>query len=144
MLKSNKLFLTTGLSQIETVKVLVDKIKPSLEFLTYNIRRYKIPVTMVMFYTEVDISKSIEETMRLTDVLKTVKIGKAYFSFVLLPFTQAIDSYTFIKHEENNKLNNIEHYYHFERLEPQIYNYFNFINSFLFKVIEKKESAPEL
>jgi len=140
-MSKSDIFLNTGLSQIETVKILVEKIEPALEYLTYNIRRYKIPVSLVLFYTEEDISESIKDTMRLTDVLIDIKIGKAYFSFVLLPFTESIDSYSFIKHEEYKKLSYIEHYYNFERLEPQIYNYFNFINSFLFKILEKKEAS---
>ena len=140
-MSKSDIFLNTGLSQIETVKILVEKIEPALEYLTYNIRRYKIPVSLVLFYTEEDISESIKDTMRLTDVLIDIKIGKAYFSFVLLPFTESIDSYSFIKHEEYKKLSYIEHYYNFERLEPQIYNYFNFVNSFLFKILEKKEAS---
>ena len=141
MSRNSDIFLGTGLSQVETVKHLVDGIKPALEYITYNIRRYKTPVSLVLFYTEEDVSESIRETMRLTDVLIDIKLGNSYFSFVLLPFTESIDSYSFIKHEEHKKLGHIEHYYYFERLEPQIHNYFNFINSFLFKILEKKEAA---
>jgi len=138
---NSDIFLGTGLSQVETVKYLIDGVKPALEYITYNIRRYKTPVSLVLFYTEEDVTESIRETMRLTDVLIDIKIGNSYFNFILLPFTESIDSYSFIKHEEYKKLSHIEHYYYFERLEPQVYNYFNFINSFLFKILEKKEAA---
>ncbi len=133
-------FLGTGLSQIETARILSDKMKPALDYITYNVERYKTPVSLVLFYTEKDISKSIKENKRLTDALLYFKIGNSYFNFVILPFTEEIDSYNFIKHEEYKDLNFIEHYYYFEILEPKIYNYFNFINSFLFKILEKKET----
>jgi len=141
MSDNSDIFLATGLSQVETVKRLVDGIKPVLEYITYNIKRYSTPVSLVLFYTEEDVSESIKKTMRVTDVLIDIKIGSSYFNFVLLPFTESIDSYSFIKHEEYKRLSNIEHYYYFERLEPQVHNYFNFINSFLFKILEKKEAA---
>lgn len=136
----NKTFLDTGLTQVETVKILSDKMKYPIEYLTYNIRRYKVPVTLVLFYTKEDVSESIRETMRLTDVLITKQIGKAYFSFVMLPFTDDISGYNFIKHEEHHKLNSVQHYFHHEQLPPTVHNHFNFINSYLFKIIEAKEN----
>ena len=136
-MSNQDVYLDTGLTQIETVKILVDKIKPSVEYLTYNIKRYKVPVALVLFYTTEDISESIEETMRLTDVLVTTKLGDAHFSFVLLPFTESIDSYSFIKHEIRRKLGNVENYYHFEELKPEVHNYFNFVNSYLFEIKER-------
>jgi len=143
MSKDSDIFLGTNLSQVETVKKLVNALKPALEYITYNIRRYKTPVSLVLFYTQEDISESIRETMRLTDVLIDIKIGSSYFSFVFLPFTESIDSYSFIKHAEYKKLSHIEHYYYFEKLEPRVYNYFNFVNSFLFKILEKKETISK-
>ena len=137
-------FLKTGISQIETTKILIDKIEDAVEYLTYNIRRYKIPVSLVLFYTEEDISKSIIDTKRLTDVLIDVKIGDSYFNFILLPFTEEVESYSFVRHEEYNKLSKIENYYHYEMLEPKIYNYFNFVNSYIFRIVEKKEEASLL
>jgi len=130
------IFLKTGLTQIETVKVISDKIKPTLEFITYNIKRYKIPVTLVLIYTQEDVSKFIKNTDRLTDVLVEIKIGRSYFNFVILPFTEEVQSYNFIKHVEKNKLNNISHAYYYEELKPQIHNYYNFINNYLFQIQE--------
>lgn len=135
---SKKLFLNTGLTQIETAHLLVENLEPSIEYLTYNIRRYNTPVSLVLFYTQEDISEQIKDSIRLTDILKTVKIGDSYFSFVFLLFAEEEDSYTFIKHVEKTKLGNINSYFYFEQLEPTVYNYYNFINSYLFD-IEKKE-----
>ena len=136
-----QIFLDTGLSQADAVKILSKKIEYPIEYLTYNIRRYKIPVTLVMFYTKKDVSDSLLETMRLTDVLITEKIGNAYFSFILLPFTTDIKGYSFVKHEMNNMSDNTEHYFHHEQLPPTVHNIFNFINSYLFKIIESKENT---
>ena len=57
-------FLGTGLSQIETARILANKMKPALDYITYNVERYKTPVSLVLFYTEKDISKSIKENKR--------------------------------------------------------------------------------
>ncbi|MDA3908451.1 MAG: hypothetical protein PF437_05140 [Sulfurimonas sp.] len=134
-----KLFLKTGMSHIEVAQTLVEKLQPSIEYLTYNLRRYKVPVSLVLFYTQEDISQKITDTMRLTDILTSIKIGDSYFNFVFLPFTDEIDSYTFVKHVEKTLLKNIDSFFHFERLDPTIHNYFNFINSYLFE-IEKEET----
>ena len=139
MSNDENLFFKTGLSHIDVTKVLVEKLEPSIEYLTYNIRRYNIPVSLVLFCTREDISEEITQSMRLTDVLVPIKIGDSHFSFVFLPFTDEIDSYTFIKHVEKNKLSNIRSYFYFKHLPPTVHNYFNFLNSYLFE-IEKKET----
>ena len=137
--ENTRLFLKTGLSQIEVTKLLVEELQSSIEYLTYNIRRYKVPVSLVLFYTQEDVSKKIKDTMRLTDIQDTIKVGDSYFNFVFLPFTDEIDSYTFVKHIEKTQLKNIDSFFHFKRLEPTIHNYFNFVNSYLFE-IEKEET----
>lgn len=139
MNKEKRLFLNTNLSQVETVKILVEKLQPSLEYLTYNIKRYKVPVVMIVFHTQKDISQELEQSKRLTDIAITVKIGESYFNFAFLPFTDLIESYNFIKHVEYNKLASTENYYHHEMLPDEISNYFNFINSYLFIIDEKRE-----
>ncbi|WP_373034536.1 hypothetical protein [Sulfurimonas sp.] len=136
---SKRPFLHTGLSQIETAQFLVERLQPPIEYLTYNIRRYHVPISLVLFYTQEDISKQIKKNMRLTDVLKTIKIGGSYFSFVFLLFAEEVDSYTFIKHVEKTDLTNINSFFHFEQLKPTVHNYYNFINSYLFE-LENKET----
>ena len=143
-MSEEKIYLNTGLHQIDTVKVLVEKIKPCVEYLTYNIRRYKVPVVLILFYSEEDISQSIKSTMRLTDVITVKKIANSYFNFVCLPFTETVESYEFIKHVEKKNLNNQEFFYHFEQLTPTIHNYYNFINSYLFSISERKELESKL
>lgn len=142
MTSSNNIFLKTGLRQIEVDKILIEKLKLSIEYLTYNIRRYKVPVTLVLFYTEVDVSATLKKSMRLTDIETTIKIGESYFNFVFLPFTDSIDSYTFIKKIENTNLNNIKNFFHFEILEPTVYCHNTLINKFLNGIIdyEKEDS----
>lgn len=136
---SKRSFLHTGLSQIETAQVLVEKLEPPIEYLTYNIRRYHVPISLVLFYTQEDITRQIKKNMRLTDVLKTIRIGGSYFSFVFLLFAEEVDSYTFIKHVEKTDLNNINSFFHFEQLKPTVHNYYNFINSYLFE-LENEET----
>lgn len=137
--ENTNLFLKTGLSHIEVTKLLIEELQSSIEYLTYNIRRYKAPVSLVLFYTQEDISEKITESMRLTDKLSSIKIGDSYFNFVFLPFTDEIDSYTFVKHIEKTQLKDINSFFYFEKLPTTVHNYFNFINSYLFE-IEKEES----
>jgi hypothetical protein len=135
------LFLKTGLSQVTVTNILIEKLKSLMEYLTYNVKRYNVPVTLVLFYTEEDISQQLKESIRLTDVLETIQVGSSYFHFIFLPFTDEIDSYTFVKHVEYVRLSNIEHTYYYEKLQPVIYNNFNFINNYLFEIAQKKESS---
>ncbi|EDZ61184.1 hypothetical protein SMGD1_0356 [Sulfurimonas gotlandica GD1] len=137
--EDTKLFLNTGLSHIDVAKALVEDIQSSIEYLTYNIRRYKVPVTLVLFYSQEDISQSLEDSMRLTDVIHTIKLGDAYLSFVFLLFTEEVDCYSFVKHVEHTKLEDIKNFFYFEKLPHTVHNYYNFINSYLFE-IEKKET----
>lgn len=136
MVTENDLFFKTGTTQRLTVNALLEKLKPSLDYLTYNVKRYKVPVALVLFYTEEDVSKQLRECMRLTDALLSVKIGESYFNFIYLPFTEENSAYSFIKHIERNKLQNIKNLYYFENLKNAIYNHYNFINSYLFEIAQ--------
>ncbi|MCD4667006.1 MAG: hypothetical protein K8R44_00125 [Sulfurimonas sp.] len=143
-MSKEKIYLNTNLHQIDVVKVLVEEVEPCVEYLTYNIRRYKVPVVLVLFYSEEDISQSIKETMRLTDVITVKKIANSYFNFIYLPFTETVEAYEFIKHVEKKNLNNPDFIYHFEQLAPTVHNYYNFINSYLFNILERKELKLKL
>lgn len=138
-----ELYLETGISQIETTKLLIEGIESSVEYLTYNVNRYDTPVTMLLIYTSEDISASLNRHMRLTDALKVVKINQAYFNFAFLPFTDLKDGHSFLLHEERYKLGKVKHYSYYEVLPPKVYNYFNLINSYLFKITEDKEEKDK-
>lgn len=137
---NKRLFLKTGLSQIDVAKTIVEKLEPSIEYLTYNIRRYNAPVTLVMFYSEEDISDKLKSNVRLTDVIISIKIGDSYFNSVFLIFTEEEDAYAFVKNVEYSKLGNIDNFYYYETLQPKVYNYYNFINTYLFEIDEKKKN----
>ena len=140
MTEIKDLFMKTGKSQISTTNMLVERLKPSIEYLTYNIKRYNVPVTLVLFYSEEDILDKLDDSMRLTDVIDSIKIGDSYFNFVFLIFTDEEDSYAFVKHVEYNKLSNVDHFHYYEILPPEVYNYYNFINTYLFEIDEKKKN----
>ena len=135
MVKEGQLYLKTGLTQAEVTRTLVEHIQPHIEHFVYIVERHKVHVTMVLFYTEFDISDLIERKKRLTDVYTVVKVGEGYFTFVFLPVTAIQDSYSFLKHFKTE----VQHLYHIEEIEHKIYNYFNFINSYLFGVLDEKE-----
>ena len=139
-----ELYLDTGMSQIETTKLLVEEVESSIEYLAYNVERYKTPVVMLLIYTDEDISDSLNKHMRLTDALKVVKINQTYFNFVFLPFTDLEDSHFFLLKEEHYKLGKVTHYCYYDALPPKVYNYYNFINSYLFKIIEEKEEKERM
>ena len=139
MLGAKNFFLKTGLSQIDTTKKLIENLQKPIEELLYNIKRYKIPVSLVLFYTEEDISQALDKHIRLTDVLRTIKIGDSYFNFVFLPFTEVENSYSFLKETERKLLQNTEYLFHIEEVEPAVNNFYNFINSFLFEILEREK-----
>lgn len=141
MKSPNKLYLNTGMSQIDTTKLLLKELDHSVEYITYNIKRYHVPVTLILIYSEEDISKSLKKHMRLTDALKVIKIGHSYFNFIFLPFTEVEDSYSFLKNEEHHELSKVEHYCYFDSLPAEVHNCYNFINSYLFKILEEKDKA---
>lgn len=134
-------FLKTGLSQISTTNILIGQLKTPIEFFTYNIKRYKVPVTLVLFYTEQDISLEIKKNIRLSDGLKVIKIGESYFNFIFLPFTDMKASYSFIKDIEYDILSSVEYLFYLEELEHEINRCYDFINSFLFKILERKKDT---
>lgn len=96
MSEEKELFLKTGLSQIAITNMLVEKLKPSMDYLTYNIKRYHVPVTLVLFYSEEDVFEQLTAAKRLTDAINTIKVGDSYFNFIFLPFTDEVDAYPFI------------------------------------------------
>ena len=51
MLGNKNFFLKTGLSQIDTTKKLIEDLQKPIEELLYNIKRYKVPVSLVLFLT---------------------------------------------------------------------------------------------
>lgn len=131
---SKKLFLQTEHTHIECTEIILEELRESLEYLIYNVKRYKIPVTLVMFYSQEDITKLIQDSKRLTDVLVTIKIGEAYFTFIYLLFTDLSDSDSFVKHVEYHKLRNIEYEFSYEQLKINESQLYNFINGYLFRI----------
>ena len=134
-----KPFLKTELSQIQTAHILVEELKSSMDHFAYITKRYHVPDTLVLIYTQEDISQQLCESLRLSDVVESIHINGSYFNFIFLPFTDEVNSYTFVKHIEKEKLNNIKSFVYFKELEHNITSEYNFINSFLFE-IEKKET----
>lgn len=141
MQDSKELYLNTGLSQIDTTKALVKELNHAVEYVTYNIKRYNVPVALVLIYSEDDISQVLKKYMRLTDALRVIKIGDSYFNFIFLPFTEVEESYSFLKNEEHHELSKVEHFSYFDALPTEVYNCYNLINSYLFKILEEKDKA---
>jgi len=75
-------FLNTNLTQVQTVKKLVEKLQSSIEELLYNVKRYNVPVSIVLFHTTKDISTDLDKHKRLTDILDVIKLGDSYFNFI--------------------------------------------------------------
>jgi hypothetical protein len=131
-----KTFLDTGMSHIECMKIILEELRDSFEHLVYTVKRYDVPVVLLMFYSKENISEFLEDTKRLTDVVKVIKIGNGYFSFTYLLFTDLEGCDKFIKHIEYNKLQNIEYKFTYEELTSDETQFYNFINSYLFQIEE--------
>jgi hypothetical protein len=132
-----KLFLNTQRTHIECTEILLSELHETMLYLSYNVKRYNVPVTLVMFYSQENIEDLIIDSKRLSDVLKVIKIGEAYFSFVYLLFTDLKGCDTFVEHMEFYKLSNIEYRFAYDQLEAEEEHFYNFINSYLFKIEEE-------
>ena len=139
MVPKEKLFLETSHTQAEVTRILTEKTSYAMEYFTYNVRRYKVPVTLVLVYTRHNVTEMLKKQIRLSDVVIDIKLGDAHFFFIFLPFTDEDGSYSFIKHLEHTRLANLEHFYYFEKLPGDVHNTFNYINSFLFQISDKIE-----
>jgi len=139
MKNTQTLYLKTGLSQRDTAELLVEKLDDSIESLTYNIKRYKVPATLILIYTEENISKYLKTYMRLTDALRVIQIGDSYFNFIFLPFTKVQEGYSFIIKEKHHELRKVKHLYYFDALPPEVHSCYNLINTYLYKILEEKE-----
>ncbi|MBD3823948.1 MAG: hypothetical protein IE916_05500 [Epsilonproteobacteria bacterium] len=137
-----KSFMKTGMTHIETTQILVDKLQSVTQNLLYNLQRYHVPTTLVLIYTEEDISRLIEENKRLSDINVCIPIGSSYFNFIYLTFTEEEGGYAFIKALERKILTNVDHLLYFDGLVHENHNCYNFINSFLFN-IEKQQACKE-
>ncbi len=137
MIDIEKYFLKTGMSQKAVAESLVETLNPILDECVYNVKRYNTPISLILFYTENDISDLILEYKRLTDVAHTIKLKGSYFNFVVLPFTDLQDSFTLIGHIEYNVSTKIKVLSSAAEIESGIHNYYNFINSYLIEIAEK-------
>lgn len=138
MTEINNYFLKTGISQKATAESLLEKLKPMLDESVYNVKRYRTPISLILLYTESDISDLIIEHKRLTDVKKSVQIGDSYFNFVFLPFTDLEDSYKLIGHIEYNVPTKGKVLSSAAAIESEIHSYYNFINSYLVEIAQKE------
>lgn len=137
MTEINKYFLKTGMSQKAAAESLLEKLKPMLDECVYNVKRYHTPISLILLYTENDISDLIIEQKRLTDGPNTIKLEGSYFNFIFLPFTELEDSYTLIGHIEYNVPTKAKVLSSTAEIESEIHSYYNFINSYLVEIAEK-------
>ena len=136
-------FLHTNVTQSECTKKLVKELQEPLELFLYHKQRYNVPVTLILIYTSEDIKQKIDHHKRITDISQTIQLEGGYFNFVFLPFTDADGTYSFIKLLEKDFLLNTKHFIYFDELKNEHHNSFNFINNYLFNIIEQVECLGE-
>ncbi|MBU1659264.1 hypothetical protein KKG72_09470 [bacterium] len=130
-------FLKTKMTQKAVTDLLVAELQPLIDECTYNVKRYNVPITLILLYSEHDISNLIIEHIRLSDIRNIIQIKDSYFNFVFLPFTDVEHSFSLINHIEYNVLKDIKVFSSVNAIEPEIFNYFNFINLYLVEISEK-------
>ena len=139
MIEINKDFLQTGMSQKVITEILVEKLAPMLDECAYNVKRYNVPMSLVLFYANSGISELITEHKRLTDIENSVQIDGSYFTFVFLPFTDVQDSFSFINHVEYHVSTKSKILSATSAIEAETTNYYNFINSYLTDISAQNE-----
>ena len=135
----NSNYLQSNLSQTECTKLVVDDLHELTELFLYHMRRYKVPVTLLLIVSDEDISQKLNQHKRLTDIAKYIKLPCGYFNFMYLPFTDTEDTHSYVKLLTNDFLVNIKHFIYFDELENENHNTFNFINNYLFQIAEQAE-----
>jgi len=133
-------FLNTNLTQVETAQKLVEELKPSIKELLYNVKRYDVPVSIVLFHSIKDVSSELDNHKRLTDVLDIIKIGGSYFNFIFLPFTNIQEAHSFVNYIELKVLHSEKSNCVVNELKKEQSNCLTFINSFLFGLTQQKEA----
>lgn len=130
-------FLQSGKSQSECTKLIIKELEPVIEHFLYQIHRYKVPITLALIYTKSDIKEELASRKRLSDIERHIKLPCGYFNFIFLPFTDSLGAHGFCKSLEKDFLNSHLHYFHYEELEHENHNTYNFINSYLFSIAEQ-------
>jgi hypothetical protein len=135
----NSNYLQSNLSQAECTQLIVDDIQDPIELFIYHMRRYKVPVTLLLIFSYDDISEKLNKHKRLTDIAKFIKLPCGYFNFIFLPFTDTEDTHSYIKLLVHDFLLNTKHFIYFDALENENHNTFNFLNNYLFNISEQIE-----
>jgi hypothetical protein len=133
----NSNYLQSNLSQTECTKLIIDDLHELTELFLYHMRRYKVPVTLLLIYSEEDLSAQLNQHKRLTDIAKYIKLPCGYFNFIFLPFTDTEDTHSYVKLLVNDFLLNTKHFIYFDELKNENHNTFNFINTYLFNIAEQ-------
>ena len=127
-------YLDTDATQIDTNKILSKGIELQFPFL----KNISGPKALVLFYTKEDITMNLGSDIRKEDLYKTFKIGRGFFSLVVLSNAAAEDAHAFVRSVVHYRLANIKTIFHFDDLPSSPHNLFNYVNSFLIEIKEKK------
>ncbi|MDY0117223.1 MAG: hypothetical protein RBR59_06590 [Sulfurimonadaceae bacterium] len=137
-------YLNSGKSQSECTKFIIEELELIVDHFLYHIRRYHVPITLALIYTKVDIKDELITHKRLSDIESCIKLPCGYFNFIFLPFTDSIGTHSFLKSLEKDFLNKHLHYSHYEELQHENHNTYNFINSYLFSIAEQVTCKGDL
>lgn len=135
----NSNYLQSNLSQSECTKLIVKELHELAELFLYHMRRYEVPVTLLLIYSDEDLSGKLNKHKRLTDIAKYLKLPCGNFYFIFLPFTNTEDTHSYVKLLVNDFLLNSKHFIYFDELKNENHNTFNFINNYLFNIAEQIE-----
>ncbi|GEM_PF-2747778 len=139
MTEVNEHFLKTKMTQKATAELLAEKLRSFLNECTYNVKRYEVPISLVLLYCESDISDIITAQIRLTDVKNIIKINDSYFNFIFLPFTDVRHSFSLINHIEYKVAKGVKVFSSTSNIEGEIFSYYSFINTYLDEIDAKNK-----
>ena len=129
-------YLHTGKRQIDVAKQILEVCDKEFGMVIGNYERHKAHITILIVYTQDDITELLKKHIRATDMVQGCKIGDAYLSVVFLTFTDMEGGYCFATFMENNLQNEqIEYRFFIDELNRAANaNPVNFIDNFLFEI----------
>ena len=122
----------TDLQQTEVNKQLLSALY-NIAFHNKQIKRG----SLVVLYTREDISIPLKEYAKVEDEVAVFDAGSAFFSLIYINKASSF-AHDFIKDFHHYCISNIKSVYHFDDLPESQHHLFNYINSFLFEIEDKK------
>jgi len=133
MMEKKNFYMHTQRTQIEVNKKILEVLNALVEFAP----RAKQNGSLIIVYRLQDILGLVEDFTKTGESAVAINIGDAFFTLIFLKNDSAA-AHDFMKNFQHYWLQDISSVYHFDDLPESKHHLYNFINSFLFEINEKR------